>query len=173
MPSNSSILGRTVCLSIVRLMIMWQKQPLKEAGNELVITGLWFPSQYLTLMLTNINRLGDRGREGWQQASKREIAIKHLRSLCLRKKYVCSSHFPQQSSCGLKQRNHTWVLKLLAADRSSQAFASRSETKYGRKKNPGMREVREKTSGGLPRAQCPLYSWVLCAWPPSHLLAKG
>lgn len=78
--SSSYILGKRTCLFVGGLMIAWQKQPLKEAGNELGIIGLCFLPHYLTVTLTNVNKLGDRGKEGWKQASRREIAIKHPRS---------------------------------------------------------------------------------------------
>lgn len=42
-------------------------------------------------MLTNVNKLGDGGRAAWQQASQREIAIKHLRSPSCERS-TCAAH---------------------------------------------------------------------------------
>ena len=153
-------------------MITWQKQPLKEAGNELGIIGLWFLAQYLTLMLTKANKLGDRGREGWQQASRREIAVKHRRSpACESSTCVAPiSHsrdvsWSKEITCEYRR---AWLqtealgpllldLKLNTRGRKMQVWAKWGET----------------PPGGLPRAWCPLYGWDICAWPPAHLLAKA
>lgn len=106
------------------------------------------------------------GKERWQQASKKELTTEHLRSSVWKQ----CLHFPVVNWNKVKPASSkaSWL-----QTEALRVFLSRSETKHRRKENAGMRKVRERSWRGLCAAQCPLYGWAGCPWPPPHLLVKG